>query len=97
MSAEVHNAAEPRIGNKYHLTPTRQMRMRANSVRTPDLPLVVAVTMTAATPGIQPITNNNGNGNSNGSQPSVLRINGIWNVQVRAKIRNRNLATGWSR
>src|SRR5437762_8692846 len=71
-SAAVHSAAEPKIGNRYHLKPTRQMRMRPRRERTPALPLVAPVTMIAARLGIHPITNSNGNGNSKGKQPSVL-------------------------
>src|SRR5204863_2491388 len=94
-SAAAHSAAVPEIGNKYHLKPTRQMKIRPSRERTPALPLVAPVTIIAAKPGIQPITNSNGNGNSNGNQPSVLAIQGIWKSQVRAKIRNRKLAMGW--
>src|SRR5579872_2852451 len=38
-----------------------------------------------------------GSGKSNVSQPSVLAIHGIWNIQVSAKTRSRKLAMGWPR
>src|SRR5437868_12073848 len=35
-SAAIHSAAEPKIGNRYHLKPTRQMKMRPRRERSEE-------------------------------------------------------------